>query len=264
MRVIQITDPHVVVPPQKVSGRIDSGLLLQETVARINAELPKVGPVDAVLVTGDISDDGSPESYALFSDLMAPLDLPVFVIPGNHDQREPMRAAFACRGYLPASGRLDWSATLNGLHIVGLDTLVEGQGGGILAPETLGFLTQALKRAGSLPVLLAMHHPPFASGIRFMDSIGLEGVDSLAEVLKSSAADIRIVCGHVHCMMAGAVGGVTAFSGPATCSTFAADFRPDAPIGFMTAPGSYMIHDWAGAFRSIHIGTDYGDGPYSF
>jgi len=264
MRVIQITDPHVVAPPKKVSSRIDSALMLQEAVSRIKADMPKIGPVDAVLITGDISDDGSAESYALFRDLIGPLDLPYFVIPGNHDKREPMRSAFANQGYVPTCGRLNWSINLKGVHLIGLDTLVEGQGGGILETDTLEFLAHALADAGHDPVLLAMHHPPFASGIQFMDSVGLAGIDLLTEVVNASKADIRIVCGHVHSMMAGAVGRVNAFSGPATCSTFAADFRPDAPIGFMTDPGGYMIHDWDGSFRSIHVGTKQGSGPHPF
>ena len=178
MRVIQITDSHVVAPPKKVSARIDSALMLQETVSRIKTDIPKIGPVDAILITGDISDDGSAESYDLFRDIMEPLNLPYFVIPGNHDQRESMRSAFADQSYVPSSGRLNWSINLKGVHLLGLDTLVEGQGGGILETDTLEFLAQALVVAGREPVLLAMHHPPFAPGIQFLDSIGLAGIRS--------------------------------------------------------------------------------------
>lgn len=262
--MIQITDPHVVTPPNLVSARLDSARLLEEAVARVKADLPKIGPVDAVIVTGDISDDGSAESYALFRDLLRPLDLPYFVIPGNHDQREPMRTAFADHDYMPASGRLNWATSLRGLSLIGLDTLVEGQGGGILDTDTLDFLAQSLAAAGDDPVLIAIHHPPFASGIRFMDAIGLAGIEGLSEVVNASKSDIRIICGHVHSMMIGMVGRVPALSGPATCSTFDADFRPDAPVGFMTAPGGFVIHDWDGAFRSIHVGAVEGAGPYPF
>jgi 3',5'-cyclic AMP phosphodiesterase CpdA len=262
--VIQLTDPHIVAPPWLLSGQVDSAERLRQVVAQINADLPKIAPVDAVLVTGDISDEGSPESYAEFRRLMAPLDLPLFVIPGNHDQREPMREAFADCSPMPGSGRLNWTAQVQGLHLVGLDTLVEGQGGGILDEYTLDFLATALASAGKAPVLIALHHPPFASGIKFMDRIGLDGTEALSEVLRHAKGEVRLVCGHLHAMMAGTVGQAVALSCPATCSTFAADFRDEAPVGFFTAPGGYMVHDWNGGFRSIQIGMDRGDGPFPF
>ncbi len=263
-RVIQISDPHVVAPPNKVSGRIDSARMLKEAVDRIKADMPKIGPVDAILVTGDISDDGSGESYALFRALLEPLGLPFYVIPGNHDLREPMRSAFSDQTCLPPVGRLNWSVALNTMHLIGLDTLQEGQGGGILDTDTLVFLRQALADAGQGPVFLAMHHPPFASGIKFMDSIGLDGTDSLVEILNATEADVRILCGHVHHVMIAGVGSAVAISGPSTCSTFDADFRHDAPIGFMSEPGGFMVHDWLNGFRSIHIGPGQGEGPYPF
>lgn len=261
VRILQISDPHIVVPPDRVSDRIDSADLLKRAVARIAADMPRIGPIDAVIVTGDVSDDGKPASYALFRDLMAPLGLPVFVIPGNHDLRAPMRAAFPG---MPAAGRLNWTAKVGDLHLVGLDTLIEGQGGGILDAPTLAFLSDVLAAAGDGPVLLAVHHPPFASGIAFMDAIGLDGSDRLATVLDASRAQVRIVCGHIHSVMVAAVGGAVALSGPATCSTFVTDLRPDAPVGFFLASGGFMLHDWDGAFRSVHIGNDPGEGPFAF
>lgn len=264
VRVIQITDPHIIAPPKRLSAQIDSIQMLQDAISHIKADLHKIGPIDAVLITGDISDDGSAESYALFRDLIGPLNLPYFVIPGNHDQREPMRKAFADQSYVPDSGRLNWSLNLKGLHVIGLDTLIEGQGGGILDTKTFEFLAQALAVAGREPALIAMHHPPFACGTHFMDTIGLAGIDHLRDILNASKADIRIVCGHVHSMMIGAVGQTTAISGPATCSTFASDFRPDAPVGFMTGSGGYIIHDWDGSFRSIHVAATQGSGPHPF
>ncbi|WP_108482297.1 phosphodiesterase [Oceaniglobus ichthyenteri] len=261
VRILQISDPHIVTPPGIVSGCIDSAAHLKKIVARIIDDLPRIGPIDALLVTGDISDDGSPGSYALFHELIAPLNLPTWVIPGNHDLREPMRAAFS---QLPKSGRLNWATKIGDLHLIGLDTLVEGAGGGTLDADTLDFLEKELEKAGQGPVLLALHHPPFASGIAFMDRIGLDGIAPLADILRRTQAHVRLVCGHIHSVMMGEVGGAVAMSCPATCSTFATDFRPDAPVGFFTEPGGYLVHDWLGTFRSIHIGPDRGSGPFSF
>lgn len=261
-RILHISDAHLVAPPARVSGVLDTANLLRKSIATVAAALPRIGPVDALLVTGDLSDDGSLESYELFRHTVEPLNLPILAIPGNHDQREPMRTAFGDLDLFPRAGRLNWVRDVNGLRLVGIDTLVEGLGGGVVDEATLAFLETALATAS--PTLLAMHHPPFESGIRFMDGIGLAGVDALGDVLERSAADIRIVCGHLHLSATGSVGRVPVVVGPSTCSTFQLDFRPDAPIGFFTGSGGFMIHVWSGGFRSMHIPPTLGAGPFPF
>jgi Icc protein len=261
-RILHITDIHLVAPPKLVSGVLDTAKLFARQVAQILEAMPRLGPIDAVLVTGDVSDDGTEESYALFRKMVEPLGLPLLVIPGNHDARAPMRAAFADLGLFAASGRLNWARQIGDLRIVGIDTLVEGSGGGIVDEATLAFLDREMAVEG--PVLLALHHPPFVSGIAFMDSIGLSGTAELAEVLSRAKADIRIVCGHLHAAVTGQISRFTALVGPSPCSNFRYDLRPDAPIGFFDAPGGFMVHDWQTTFRSAVIPADIGHGPYKF
>ena len=264
LRVIQISDPHVVVPPGKLSGRIDSLDLLKRAVARIEQVLPKVGPVDALLITGDVSENGDGESYAAFVEAISILGLPILAIPGNHDRREPFRDAFSDMQDLPAKGRINWSRVINGVHMIGLDTLVEGQGGGVVDEDSLSFLEDCLNQAGKAPVLLALHHPPFNCGIEFMDAIGLAGSDRLTVIVENSAADIRVVCGHVHTAITANIGPATVLSAPSICTTFDVDFRSDAPVGFTTQPGGFMLHIWDDGFRSMHIASEFGSGPYPF
>lgn len=261
-RILHITDTHLVVPPALVSGVLDTAKLFEECVATTAAALSRIGPVDALVVTGDLSDDGSMESYELFRRIVAPLDLPLLAIPGNHDLREPMRTAFRDLDLFDQSGRLNWVRDIGGLRVIGINTLVEGSGGGEVDDATLGFLEDTLSTHG--PVLLAMHHPPFMSGIRFMDGIGLAGIEKLRGVLQGSDADIRILCGHLHLSATGAVGRIPAIVGPSPCSTFQFDFRAEAPVGFFLGSGGFMVHDWSEGFRSVHIPSRIGDGPFSF
>lgn len=261
-RILQVTDTHLVAPPGLVAGVLDTQAALERAVADIAASLPKIGPVDALLITGDLSDDGSAESYTLLRAKLEPLGLPLLAIPGNHDAREEMRVAFADLGLFAPSGRLNWLLDIGGLRIVGLDTLVEGSGGGLIDQETADFLDAALAFDG--PVLLAMHHSPFASGVHFMDDIGLSGVGLLADCLRRSTAEIRIVCGHVHMMAAGSAGGVTAIACPSICSSFDPDFRPQAPAGFFPGGGGFMVHDWSGSFRSTLFPTTRKGPPIPF
>lgn len=262
--VLQLSDTHVVRGGDLVSGRLDTNASLDRAVARIAAALPAIGPVDALLLSGDASDDGSAESYARVRAALAPLGLPLYVIPGNHDLRAPMRAAFADDGYLPQDGPLNWAQKIGEITLIGLDTLVEGQGAGRLDAGTLDFLDGALKEAGDRPVLLALHHPPFASGIAFMDRIGLDGIAPFARILAAHGGEIRVVCGHIHSTMIASVGGHVALSAPSPCSSFAYDRRGDAPVGFHTREDGFLLHRWRGGFQSVHVPLDQGEGPFAF
>lgn len=260
--ILHLTDPHIVPEGALVSGRLDTSDSLARLVARLGGIRDQIGPVDAVLVSGDLSDDGSAESYTRFKALVAPLDLPLHVIPGNHDARETMRAAFADQ--FPATGPLNWSREIGSMRLIGLDTLVEGQGAGELTPDSLSFLQDALGDAGSAPVLLALHHPPFPSGIAFMDAIGLRNRQALRDVVAGHSGALRMLCGHIHSMMVTDVAGHIAISGPAPCSTFAYDRRPDAPVGYMTQEDGCLLHRWNDGFQTIRIGPTAGSGPFPF
>lgn len=260
--ILQISDTHIVPEGTLVSGRLDTSDALARLITRTSAICDQIGPIDAVLVSGDLSDDGSAESYARFKSLMAPLDLPIHVIPGNHDAREPMRAAFADQ--MPQDGPLNWDDGVGDIRLIGLDTLVDGQGSGTLCSESLSFLETALSRADGSPVLLTLHHPPFMSGIRFMDDIGLTNRDAFRDVVASYAGPLRIVCGHIHNMMVSDVAGHIAISAPSPCSTFAYDRRVDAPVGFFTQEDGCLLHRWDAGFKTIRIGPVAGSGPFSF
>jgi 3',5'-cyclic AMP phosphodiesterase CpdA len=260
--ILHLTDTHIVPEGALVSGRLDTSVSLARLVTRIVSIRDQIGPVDAVLVSGDLSDDGSAESYARFKALMSPLDLPLHVIPGNHDARDAMRYAFADQ--LPASGPLNWTREIGDIRLIGLDTLVEGQGAGRLAPESLTFLKDALRTANGNPILLALHHPPFRCGIAFMDDIGLTNRHALREVVASHPGRLRLVCGHIHNMMFSDVADRVAIAGPAPCSTFAYDRRPDAPVGYMTQEDGCLLHRWNDGFETIRIGPTAGSGPFPF
>ena len=263
-RILQISDMHVVAPPALVSARLDTARLFEKAIDRILKDWHQFGPIDVLIATGDISDRGDAESYSFFRQQIERLPASTLVIPGNHDRREPLRACFSDASYMPIAGKLHWVHDLPDMRIVGLDTLIEGKGSGVIDADTLEFLASALDEANEIPVLIAMHHPPFQSGIAFMDAIGLEGIQGLSNVLQKRSNEIRLVCGHVHGFIVCAVGGRVAISSAAVCSSFATDYRADAPVGYTTHPGGYTIHTWNNGFRSASVTLADGAGPYPF
>src|SRR6516164_7514759 len=148
MIVIQLSDPHILAPGELLYGRFDTAEFLARSVAEIN----RLDPLpDVAVITGDLVDHGEPAEYEHLRALLSPLAMPVFVIPGNHDAREPLRAAFAADGYLPADGFLQFTIEDYPVRLVALDTLIPGEAGGLLCSERLAWLDYALASAPSRP-----------------------------------------------------------------------------------------------------------------
>ena len=124
MIVIQLSDPHIVAPGELLYGRVDTAEFLARSVAEIN----RLDPLpDVAVMTGDLVDHGNPAEYEHLRRLLAPLAMPIFVIPGNHDAREPLRAAFAGDDYLPVDGFLQFTIEDYPVRLVALDTLIPGE-----------------------------------------------------------------------------------------------------------------------------------------
>lgn len=263
-RLLHLSDLHAVAPGTRASGVLDTNALLGTAIDTVLLRLDAIGPVDAVLVTGDVSDDGTVESYATAGAELGRLGLPVLAVPGNHDKRIPFRAAFADTAAMPESGPLDWVADVAGTLVIGLDTLVEGAGGGRLREQTLDHLAAGLDRAGDRPVVVVLHHPPFRTGIRFMDAIGLENAEALETVVARHDGPLRLLAGHVHGVYHSMLGGHPVVTAPSTCSTFAFDRRRDAPVGFRLGPLGFAVLDTDPGGIWTACPLTLGDGPFRF
>jgi len=264
-RILQLSDLHVVAPGRRVGGVLDTPALLRAGIDRLLGRLEGIGPIDAVLVTGDVSDDGSEESYAFARAELVRLGLPLLVIPGNHDRRDGLRAAFADTGCdMPARGPIDWSAEVNGTLVVGLDTLIEGRDGGSLRARTLLHLRDALASAGARPVVVALHHPPLMTGIRFMDAIGLDNIAELAEVLQGFEGALHVLAGHVHGVHHAMIARHPVLTAPSMGSAFTLDRRRDAPLGFMAGPTGCAVLDTGPGGTWAAVMIDEFDGPFPF
>ena len=263
--ILQISDTHIAKNGDLVSECLDSVSALRRLVLRISEVQLEVGPIDAILVSGDISDDGSAESYEIFKSLLKSLNLPLFVVPGNHDKRFEFRNAFSKLGYLPDTEKLNWHKSLGFVDLIGLDTLIEGQGGGELDETTLNFLESKLKSLSGKPIIVILHHPPFKSGIKFMDSIGLmTGSRRLTAILSSFSGNLIVVCGHIHRNISTLMGGHSVISSPSVCSSFLYNIHNEAPVGFLKQEGGMLLHQISDGFKSIRIEANRGAGPFAF
>ncbi len=245
-RIIQITDTHIVRPGTLAYGVVDTAAALQEAVATITRLLPMIGPIDAVIVSGDLTDFGDPEEYRRFRSIMSGLTLPLAVVPGNHDRREPLRSAFADLPTMPASGPVNWRLEFPDLRVIGLDTLVDGFPHGELAPETLVWLAETLAQAPDVPALVAMHHPPFPTGIVHMDRQNLRNGEALFAAISNHRAPLTLAFGHVHRTIMSSHRGTPMIIAPSPAHAVALDHRPDGPPDLMREPGGFLLHHTSG------------------
>jgi 3',5'-cyclic AMP phosphodiesterase CpdA len=173
---------------------------------------------------------------------------------------DPGADAVIITGDLVHDGEAEDYAALT-VRLIGLDSLVEGRAHGHLGGDQLAWLDGQLKAAPDRPTLVFVHHPPFATGIAFMDAIGLTDGDALAAVIGKHSHVGLIACGHVHRMIVSRLGGVPVIVGPGVAHHVVFDLAADAPSRWILEPPAYLLHQWSAATgfvtHQVFIG-DYG------
>lgn len=263
-KILQISDTHIVPQNSLAYGRVDTTSALKATIETVNGILDAIGPVDAVVLTGDLTDFGTLEEYEIFKSILAPLTLPYLAIPGNHDGREAMRDAFADQTWMPASGPIFWHLDLEDFVLVGLDSLVEGCAHGVLGEANLSYLGKVMRQANGKPLLISFHHPPVAIGLDVMDGNNLRDSDPLADCLREYDGDIRLITGHVHRSSTSLFANRVCLTCPGPSHAVSMDLRPNAINCLTKEPGGFMLHEWRDGFVSHVIPVGLFDGPHPF
>jgi len=252
MLIAQISDLHIMPQGKLAFGRFDTSASLTRCVSH----LMQIRPLpDAVLGTGDLVDGGSAGEYRRLRNLLAPLTMPVCLIPGNHDQREALCAEFGDYAYLPRSSQMIRYVVDNySVRLVALDTMVAGEEGGALGADQLDWLEATLQAEPRKPTLVFMHHPPVLTGICYMDEIALDqpSVERLAQIIERHPQAEHITCGHVHRGMQARWHGTTVSICPSTAFQYSLDFRPDASATVTGEPPAYQLHYWNGTELVTH------------
>jgi 3',5'-cyclic-AMP phosphodiesterase len=245
--LLQISDTHL--------GADWKGVEPDECLLRaVEAILDLPQRADALVISGDLTQNGTPEEYARVRELVAPLDLPPHVLPGNHDLRGPLREAFG----LPGEGdeHVSYAVDLGPLRLVCLDSIVPGIDGGALDEGRTRWLDRALGEEPEKPTVLAMHHPPLVTGVPSFDEIGLapEWRAEPATVLARHPQVARVIAGHVHRVIAAELAGRAVLSVPSTYLQSVMTFVP-APIGMRPDPPGFAVHALRDGALASHVQT---------
>ncbi|MFZ5956961.1 3',5'-cyclic-AMP phosphodiesterase [Pseudomonas knackmussii] len=210
--LVQLSDSHLFA---EADGRLlgmDTADSLRQVVSQVLGEQAEI---DLVLATGDLSQDGSVESYRKFREISGAIAAPTRWFPGNHDELAPMREVCG------DADLLDAVVDLGAWRIILLDSTIPGAVPGQMAAEQLALLDEALHAARDRHVLVTFHHHPVAIGSQWMDRIGIRNPDDLFAVLDRHPQVRCLLWGHVHQEFDQMRGDVRLLASPSTCVQFA-------------------------------------------
>lgn len=266
--LVQLTDLHIREPGRLAYRRVDTSSYLRTVVDSVLALKQRA---DAVVVTGDLTDFGRPAEYASLRAQIAPLEaagVPVYLMPGNHDDRAELRRSFPSHAYLGHGEFVQYAVDVGPLRLLALDTSVPRHSEGVLDAARLSWLEAQLAASAGRPVVIAMHHPPFETLIGHMDKLGLvAGAPELERLVAKHANVERIVCGHVHRAVDVRFGGTIASIAPGPAHQVCLDLDPDAVSAWTFEPPSFRVHAWNPEERRLvtHLAASGAfEGPYPF
>lgn len=228
LRFIQLTDTHLF---DRADGTLRGLNTAQSLAAVVAAVRARHEHIDGILATGDISHDGGTPSYRRFVQLLAPLNAPIYCLPGNHDAL----GMFGCalKGtYVQSGGRLlagDW-------QLIFLDSAVPGAVHGHLRPAELARLDAVLREHPQQHALICLHHQPVPVGSVWLDRLMLDNAGALFQITDKHPNVRALLWGHIHQDFDAVRNGVRLLASPSTCIQFrpgCADFTlDDRPPGY--------------------------------
>jgi Icc protein len=213
VRFLQVTDTHLF-------SEADGCLLSVNTLDSFHAVIEEIKTkqveYDAVLATGDISQDHSIRSYQRFEQGITQLNKPCFWLPGNHDYKLSMNSI------IPSAQVYGDSHVLAGEHwqVILLDSQVEGVPHGRLSELQLNYLDKKLSENPHLHTLILVHHHPVLVGSEWLDQHTLHDAHMLWDVIAKHDNVKAILGGHVHQDFNQLVSGVRVMTTPSTCVQF--------------------------------------------
>jgi len=229
MKIIQISDTHLFAQDDSQIFGINSNLKFKEVLKKIITD--EVRDADLVLLTGDISQDETVESYQYVTRELSLLNLPVYWIPGNHDNLEQLEAVFSQNDQFKRVSKL----SLNDWNFVFLNTKLPEHDEGYLSPTELNLLQQEITNSPEhKKIAIIMHHHPGKVGTPLIDNYLLQNAKEFWSIVKNTSVEL-IICGHVHGDYCLKHEGITLESAPATCLQWikgCKDLEIDARIGY--------------------------------
>jgi 3',5'-cyclic AMP phosphodiesterase CpdA len=251
MRIVHLSDLHLTSSPSKLTHGVNPYTHLAAAVAALRKQVPAP---DLVVLGGDLLEDGEHSSYQAVLDLFKDLQVPVHAVLGNHDSLAGFRkTAHPARGTEFAGY---YSFDLKGTHFVMLHTPCAGKEFGRLEEKQLLWLNEDLHRNAQKPVLVFLHHPPFDTGVGWLDKLGLANAGQFWEIIPPYARNILgVFAAHLHLQHTCLHRGVVAASCPAVSWQFSSN-ADSTRAALSEEPPGFNLIDLAGgglALRTVRF-----------
>lgn len=211
LRIVQITDTHLYADPQTDLLGLKTRRCLEAVIELVQQN----GRPDMVVASGDLSHDGSAQSYQQVRDCFERIGAPVYCLPGNHDEGAALHRWLNSGSFCHAR-----SHRAGGWLQVFLDSTVPGSEGGHLVARELEALDEALAEQADLPALVWLHHQPVNMGSRWLDTMAVDNQDDFFAIINRHPQVRAIAWGHVHQLYDQHRNGVQMLATPSTCVQF--------------------------------------------
>jgi len=241
IHLLQITDTHLYADRDGCLLGLNTEQSLKAIIADIRA---RNLPADIILATGDLVHDGTPAAYQRIFTHLEGFGLPVYCLPGNHDEAENLQKNIQgdLLHYTTHTHRGGW-------HLIFLDSSIPGCEGGHLGPAALAALETHLQAAPDTHTLVCLHHQPVPMGSRWLDTMAVDNADAFFTIIDRHPQVHGILWGHVHQEFDSMRRNVRLMASPSTCIQFlpkSDNFAVDA-----AAPG----YRWLSLYPDGRIGT---------
>jgi 3',5'-cyclic AMP phosphodiesterase CpdA len=239
MRIIQLSDLHVRSHRAFAFTVADSATALERTVAYLAAMHPAP---DCIVISGDLAEHGEAGAYELVAATLGGLSVPVYVLPGNHDNRENMRRILGayCPADPEAAPYICYAVPCGSVRLVVIDSSQPGSHSGHMHGPVARWLEKTLAADKNMPTLVFAHHPPFLSGLGLMDEPYSQS-ENLARILRGNP-QARYCCGHLHRGLATVWEGVPAVVCPPVVMHIRLDLSPEGGDAFTLGAPGYLLH----------------------
>jgi 3',5'-cyclic AMP phosphodiesterase CpdA len=264
MIIAQISDIHIAGEGKKTYNIAPMAENLAKTVDHINHLVPVP---DVVIVTGDVAMLGLEEEVKRAAKILNELQMPYFVVPGNHDNRSSLWSVMggkACPSMV--DGFINFVIDDYDVRLIGFDSTVPGEPGGEICSKRAAWLDARLAENTEKPTAIFMHHPPVKCGVLETDEDGFAGVDRLSAIVKKYMNIERLICGHIHLQVNVRWHGTVISTAPSTGMELVLDLTMKRESEFILEAPGYQLHYWTPQDNLIThtVYVRKVDGPYLF
>lgn len=230
--VAQLTDTHLFATPEQEM----MGVKTAETFQQVLEHLKKLTPQpDILLLTGDLSQDETPESYQYLKNKLSPLKIPTYWLPGNHDHLLTLQQNLTGNPFDPEK-----SFQVGSWQFILLNSVIPGQTDGKLSATQLTGLDETLQKTSNLPTVVALHHHPLPIDSALMDQYGLQNASEFLSLISCYPQVKLVVFGHIHQEFNQKYQGVDYLGTPSTCLQLLP--RQSEIVTHQTPPGFRLFY----------------------